>query len=243
MCAIQLSQIGAIVQARMGSQRFPGKVLHKVRGKALLQYILERIEQSCCSRRVVIATSSDESDNAIAEFCEVMKVPCSRGSLLDVAGRFGHVLSEWNFDAFVRVNGDSPLLDQRLIDKGVKIFLENDCELVTNVNPRTYPAGQSVEIVAAGAFKQAYDRMTSAEELEHVTKFFYNNPRDIRILNFEAEENLRSAHLAVDTQEDMSRFEAIVAFMERPHWEYDVCELLSLNDRVSQLDTSRIAAT
>src|ERR1044071_4155673 len=129
---------GIIVQARMTSRRLPGKVLHVVAGKPLMQYLLERIRAHFNSEKIVVATSSDPSDKPVSEFCAGFGVDCYRGPLDNVADRFKEVVDAYSFDNFVRVSGDSPLLDARLIERGLNTFREGDFDLVTNVLPRTF---------------------------------------------------------------------------------------------------------
>jgi spore coat polysaccharide biosynthesis protein SpsF len=221
-------KIGAIIQARMSSQRLPGKVLHEVNGKPLLQYILERLEKSSIIKEFFIATSCEKSDDQIEEFCIKKHVPCYRGSLNDVAGRFKQILENERWDAFVRVNGDSPLIDQHLIDKGVNLFIEGNFDLVTNVFPRSYPPGQSVEIVRASTFKKNYSRMNDSDDFEHVTKFYYRNPKEFKIFNFTSLTDYSSVHLSVDTLQDMQVFSSIIRRMTRPHWDYHLEEVLEI---------------
>jgi spore coat polysaccharide biosynthesis protein SpsF (cytidylyltransferase family) len=219
-------KIGAIVQARMSSQRLPGKVLQEVKGKPILQYIIERLEHCCTIKEFVIATSRERSDNQIEEFCSKKHVPCYRGSLNDVAGRFKEILEKERWDAFVRVNGDSPLIDQHLIDNGVNLFIDGNFDLVTNVFPRTYPSGQSIEIVRANTFKEIYSQMNDSDDFEHVTNFFYRNPKEFKIINFTSLTDYSSVHLSVDTLQDMQVFSGIIKRMTRPHWDYHVEEVL-----------------
>lgn len=221
-------KIGAIVQARMSSQRFPNKVLYRVAGKPMLQYLLERLEHCNCLDAIVVATSVEDSDTPIAEHCRQQGIPCYRGSLANVADRFNQVLDLYQFDGFVRVNGDSPLLDQRLIEKGVGIFLDGDFDLVTNALPPTYPKGQSVEVLRTSTYQRAYDRMQEAEDLEHVTKFFYKHPGDFRIKSFALAENLNDIRLSVDTWQDMDNFATIVSKMNKAHWEYTLEDILQI---------------
>jgi spore coat polysaccharide biosynthesis protein SpsF (cytidylyltransferase family) len=195
----------------------------------MLQYLLERLDHCSHLHDVVVATSKDESDTPIAGFCKDYGIDCCRGPLYDVAGRFREVLDIYWFDGFVRVSGDSPLLDQRLIDKGVEIFLRSHVDLVTNIFPRTYPSGQSVEVVAADAFRRGYERMHTAEDFEHVTRFFYRNRREFRIHNFASEVYCGDVHLSVDTPQDMEVFAAIVKRMTKPHWQYTLQEILHLH--------------
>jgi len=221
-------KIGAIVQARMTSERLPNKVLHEVAGKPLLQYLLERLEHCNCLDAIVVATSVEDSDTPIAEYCRQHGVACYRGSLTNVAGRFKEILDVYQFDGFVRVNGDSPLLDQRLIEKGVGIFLNGDFDLVTNVLPPTYPKGQSVEVLRTSIYQRTYPRMQEAEDLEHVTKFFYKHPKDFKIYNFALTENLSDIRLCVDTWQDMDNYATIVSNMHKPHWEYTLEDIIQI---------------
>ena len=222
-------KIGAIVQARMSSRRFPGKVLHEVAGKPMLQFLLERLAHCSSIEEVIVATSCDPSDDALAEFCRKYDVGCHSGPLDDVASRFLAAAEDRRYDAFVRVSGDSPLLDPRLIDKAVSLFRSGDYDLVTNVLERTYPSGQSVEALRTETFRSAYALMTEAVDLEHVTTFFYRNNGEYRIHNFVCEPRRNAIHMSVDTPEDMSRFSATVACMVRPHWEYGLEEVVALH--------------
>lgn len=221
-------KIGAIVQARMSSQRLPSKVLHKVAGKPILQYLLERLEHCHCLDAIVVATSVEDSDTPIAEYCRQHSITCYRGPLADVAGRFNQVLDIYRFDGFVRATADSPLLDQRLVEKGIGIFLNGDFDLVTNVLTRTYPKGQSVEVLRTTTYQSAYNRMQEAEDLEHVTKYFYKHPEHFRIHNFAQAENLSEIQLSVDTWQDMDRCATIISKMSRPHWEYTLEAILQI---------------
>lgn len=217
---------GVILQVRMSSQRFPGKVLHKVYGKPILQYLLERLERCRGLDTIVVATSTDKTDLPIVGFCKGYGVTCYRGPLLNVAKRFKEVLDRYKFDVFVRVNGDSPLLDHHLIEKGVYIFLNGDYELVTNVSRRTYPIGQSVEIMRADTFCTAYELMQGDDELEHVTRFFYKNMDKYKIFNFESGNDYSGIKLSIDTREDLNTFKGIVSKMKKPQWEYKLEDIL-----------------
>lgn len=217
----------------MDSRRFPGKVLHMVAGKPLLQYLLERLQHSRC-HHLVLATSQEASDTPIANFCRSFGVACYRGSLPNVASRFREVCEVWQFDAFIRISGDSPLLDQALIDQGMKIFCQGDFDIVTNVFPRTFPPGQSVELFSTAAFTRGYAKMRNPEDLEHVTPFFYRNSNDFKIFNFTSKQDISPSHLAVDTREDMEIFTAIIARMEMPHWQYHLEEIVTIYRQIAR---------
>jgi spore coat polysaccharide biosynthesis protein SpsF len=221
-------RIAAIVQARSSSERLPGKVLLEVEGKPVLQYVLERLAHAELLATAIVATSEDAADDGIARLCARLGVECDRGPLDDVAGRLLGSAEKRGLDAFVRVNGDSPLLDQRLVDQAVRLLRAGDCDLVTNVFPRTFPRGESVEAITTEALRRAYARMEESEDLEHVTRFLYRHSSEFRIRNFASDADLTSMRLAIDTEAELDLFASIVARMTRPHWEYPLEEILRL---------------
>lgn len=220
-------KVGAIIQARMSSRRLPNKVLLKVAGKPLLQYLLERLEHCPLLDDVVVATSDDDSDMPIADFCRTNQISCYRGSLYDVAARFVGALNAFQFDTFVRITGDSPLIDQNQIEKGVRMFLEGDYDLVTNAFPRSFPIGQTIEILDADCFRDTYPRMRDSE-LEHITSYYYNHQHEFKIKNHSWNENLSQLQLSVDTHRDLENFTKIVSIMSKPQWEYSLDEILQI---------------
>lgn len=220
-------RIGAIVQARMSSKRFPGKVMFRVEGKPLIEYLFERMEHGD-QREVVLATSDTPSDDSIAGYCRTRGVTCFRGALDDVASRFLSVIEQNAFDAFIRINGDSPLLDMALVTAAVDRFRCGQFDVVTNIQTRTFPKGQSVEVVSAAAFRTACAELKSHEEREHLTRHFYQNPSRFRIDNFTSGRDYSRLQLSVDSAEDMARFTGILALMDRPHWCYGWADTVSL---------------
>ena len=218
----------AIVQARMGSRRLPGKVLREVAGKPILQYLLESLQRAKRLAGVVVATSTSTGDMPIVELCERLGVDVFRGDQADVAGRFLDVIEARDVEAFVRICGDSPLLDPRLVDRAIGYFGKGDCDMVTNLSPRSYPRGQAVEVIRSQAFRDAYRCMSHPEHFEHVTRWFYEHEDRVKIVNFEAECDWSDVHLAVDTAEDLQTIASIVARLKRPHWQYELSEIIEI---------------
>jgi len=213
--------------------RLPGKVLYRVNGKPMLEYLLERLDQCTSVDAVVVATSTDQTDDPVERYCRSRERKCFRGSSENVASRFKDVVDRYRSDAFVRVSGDSPLLDPGLVDRAVGIFLQGGLDLVTNVFPRSYPRGQSVEVVRTETFRRVFDDGWSNDEAQHVTPFFYRRQEAFRIVNFCADADYSGIHLAVDTAADMERFTAIVEAMEKPQWQYGFAEILEIYKTVS----------
>lgn len=201
-----------IIQARMSSHRLPGKMMMDLAGRTVLGRVVDRVSRASTVSSVVVATSEHSSDDPIAEFCLREGMPCFRGPLEDVAERFRRVVDQERAEAFIRVTGDSPLIDPALIDRAVGYFRQGDCDLATNVLVRTYPVGQSVEVLLASVFKDTCRKLTTAEQREHVTKAYYETPSRYRILGFTSGMGLGGMNLSVDTASD---FETVKAILER----------------------------
>lgn len=207
-----------IIQARMSSSRFPGKVLRSVAGRPLLSYLIESLDHCRNAGPIVVACSTEQSDDPIAQFCAQVGTLCIRGSLDDVMGRFQLVIDQLDASQFVRVCGDSPLLDHRLIDQAIALFWQHRPDLVTNLFPRSFPAGQSVEVVDSDCLRQIGAQATTAEDREHVTRFFYGAADRFNIVNFEADGDWSHHHMAVDEPEDLDRFATRLDSLPGPHW-------------------------
>jgi spore coat polysaccharide biosynthesis protein SpsF len=221
-------KIGIIIQGRMSSQRLPEKVLQNLAGKPLLDYLFERLKQSRTLTPIILATSTEPSDNALAEFAKTRGVDCYRGPLQNVASRLRGACDQYGLDAFVRLEANSPLLDPTLIDRAVKLFEQTGADIVTNMHERTFPHGQSIEVINLSALKRALPRMTSPDHFETVTAYFYEHAHEFIIHNFQAHGNFTDVPLAVNTMADLSALESVIEHMKRPHWEYGWLDLLEL---------------
>jgi len=209
----------AFVQARLSSRRLPGKILKDLRGRPALDYLLEALEHASGLDQFVLATSSDPSDEPTVRFADRRGVPCFRGPLDDVASRLLLAAREYRADAIVRISGDSPLMDPQVIDRAVGLFREGSADIVTNVRPRTFPKGQSVEIVATTALASAVGRMRGPEEREHVTPFIYAHPEEYRMRSFITDDARPEVQLCIDDPEDFVRCAAILAALSGPPWQ------------------------
>jgi spore coat polysaccharide biosynthesis protein SpsF len=215
----QQLRVVALIQARLSSQRLPGKILKLLGGRPSLDYLLDSLGRCQRLAAVAIATSVDPSDDATAAYAAARGIACHRGSLDDVARRLLEAARDERADAFVRVNGDSPLLDPQLVDEAVALYAAGDADLVSNVHPRSFPKGQSVEVISVAVMQRACDAMTTAHEREHVTPFFYARDREFRIRSFGAAQPRPEVQLSIDSPEDFARCEAIIASLGAPPWQ------------------------
>ncbi|WP_416900348.1 MAG: cytidylyltransferase domain-containing protein [Minwuia sp.] len=217
--------IPIIVQARTGSSRCPAKVMRTVAGRRLIDYTLDALELCRAGRPLIVATSDDPLDDALAAHCAARSTPVVRGPLLDVAGRFRTVLQQFPVRAFVRVSGDSPLIDHRLVDLAVETFRTERPDIVSNVVERTYPKGQSVEVLASHAFLKGEAEMADPADREHVTTWFYRHAERFNIVSLKADENLGQASMVIDTEEEFRRFRKLAHQLDSPAWRYRWHEL------------------
>lgn len=228
-------RIGVIIQARMSSTRLPGKMLEQIQGKTVLQYLLERIGRCLGIQYTILATSTDYSDDPIADFCDEFSVECFRGSLENVAERFKDAALKYELEAFVRICGDSPLLDPQLVDEHVQLFRQGDADLVTNVASRTFPQGQSVEVLSTNVFTQALNRMDLPKHFEHVTRYFYEHPDEYAIKEIKCPIECDEASFVIDTPADFKRISTLIEAMDRPHWKYGLKDLIQLDCQLREL--------
>ncbi len=202
----------------MTSERLPGKPLRRLEGREILARVLDRVREAHSVSGVLVATSTLSSDDPLSEFCESRATDCFRGTLEDVAGRLLGAAVERDAEAFVRISGDSPLIDPRLIDFAISTYSETGPDLVTNVFPRTFPVGQSVEVIRTAALNRLWRIQSCAESAqslnEHVTAGFYKLSVMWNIVNFTS--GLPGPHpsMAVDTCEDFDRIGALLRCAE-----------------------------
>ncbi len=194
----------------------------------MLEYLIERLQRCGGLDIIIVATSDEESDNPIYDFCMLKKIECFRGDLHNVASRFFEIIKGYNLNNFIRICGDSPLLDQRLVENGINIFKDNSFDIVTNIQKRTYPKGQSFEIINARTFMDTYPLISDTDDLEHVSSFFYKNSSRFKIFNIESRTRHGEKQLSVDTKEDMNTITHIIKRFKKPHWEYSLEDILQL---------------
>lgn len=190
----------------MSSTRLPGKVLKLINGQPILGHVAERCARAVGRNHVVITTSEETGDTPVAEFAKSHGFSCHRGSLDNVYARFVGAVSACGIEHFVRVCADSPFLDPGLVETAITQFHRYDVDLVTNVFPRSYPKGQSVEMIRASAFLDPAFRALAGFSTEHVTQGFYRHADQFNILNFSCPAGQGQAleTWAIDTPEDFT---------------------------------------
>jgi spore coat polysaccharide biosynthesis protein SpsF len=201
----------AIIQARMGSTRLPGKVLMEVNNKPLLSYQLDRVLKSKKLDKIVIATSTFEKDDAIEDFCFNYGIDCYRGSEDDVLSRYYECAREHNPDTLVRITADCPLADPQIIDDVIAQYENSDVEYCANTVPietNTFPDGMDVEVFSMGALEKAYKEVQDPHFREHVTFQFWQTD-EYTSTQYIGDKDYSKYRITVDYPEDFEVVEFI----------------------------------
>lgn len=211
-----MSKTGIIVLARLDSRRLPGKALEDIGGRPLLGRVLDRARLIPNGHRIVVATSNRAIDDGIVDFADSEGVDVFRGAAEDVAQRMLDCCYAYGFTRFARVVGDSPFLDPELFGRFETHHRETGADVVTNLRPRTFPPGMSIEIIKVSAFRQALRETRDPVDREHVTPYFYAHPERFDIRNISAESDNSDLVLTVDTPDDLERARWIISQLEGP---------------------------
>lgn len=193
-----------VVQARMTSTRLPGKVLKKVLGKPLLEYQLERLKRVSNVDDVVVATTTNLTDDPIVTLCNQLNVSSYRGSEEDVLSRYYESAQLFDADVVVRITSDCPLIDPMVVDQVIHAYcLASPAkDYVANCLERTYPRGMDTEVFSFRVLKQIHVQATSKADREHVTPYIYRHPEKYRIGHVRHCEDQSQHRWTVDTMED-----------------------------------------
>ncbi len=202
-------QIVAIIQARMGSSRLPGKSLAEIEGRPMLWHVIQRVQRAKLVDRVVVATSSASVDDAIEKMCREEGVRCYRGSENDVLDRYYNAAKAEKAAQVVRITADCPLIDPQVIDRVISRFQTGDVDYASNAMVRTYPDGLDTEICSFAALERAWHEARKASEREHVTPYLRSGK--FRTANIENTSALSYLHCrwTVDEKEDLEFVRAV----------------------------------
>lgn len=215
-----------IIQARYSSKRLPGKVLKKILGTTVLKKVVDQVKKSKKISKIIVATSKHKTDKKIINFCKKNKIHCISGPLNNVFKRFHSIIIHEHCKSFVRISADSPFIDSSIIDKAVSIFNKNQYDLVTNVFPRTFPKGFSVEVVNSKLILDSLLKIKKKRHQEHLTSYFYENYKNFKIKNFYNKINNSNINLSIDSFADFIRAKSILKFCKNKNYSLDYILLI-----------------
>jgi len=196
-------KIVALVQARMGSARLPGKVLRHIVGKPMIELLLTRLTHARELSEIVVATSREAKNDELQSVVESLGYICTRGSENDVLNRFYESSKSLGADVVVRITGDCPLVDPALVDQCIQGYKESKVDYFSNIEPATYPDGMDVEVISFESIQRANKETKSAFDREHVTPYIRNSDSFSKS-SIQHTEDLSHLRWSVDEPEDLS---------------------------------------
>lgn len=249
-------RIIAIIQTRMASTRLPGKVLMKAVGKTFLELLLERVKHSKHIKETIIATTTNPKDDVLFDFCKQKNILVFRGSENDVLDRYYQTAKEFNADLIVRITSDCPLTDMHIVDRVIDTFLKGNYDYVSNIAPPTYPDGLDVYIFSFKALENAWKEtkytenpQTQSEKddnyrREHVTPYFWQNPKTFKVGNVSQKEDLSQKHRwTLDYEEDYQFIKRVFEELYKEGQTFymeDILKLVKEKPEVYALNANRV---
>ncbi len=225
-----------VVQARTNSTRLPGKVLKEVCGKPILERQLERLARVKTAARIVVATTSDATDESIALLCRRLAVDVFRGHPTDLLDRHYRAALAFGADAVAKIPSDCPLIDPAVVDRVLARFAVGDCDYVGNLHPASYPDGNDVEVMSLEALATAWREAQLAMEREHTTPYLWERPERFRLANVSweagAEGTLRDYSMShrwtIDYPEDYEFIRCVYEALYPQNPEFSMGDILDL---------------
>jgi len=229
----------AILQARFSSTRLPGKVLKLILDKPMLLHQIERIQRAERIDRFILATSTDPADDAIETMCRENNITLFRGSLGDVLDRFYQAAKPLMPDHVVRLTGDCPLTDHRLIDEIISFHLKGKYDYSSNTLDPMYPDGLDIEIARFPCLEAAWQEAVLPSHREHVMPFIYQQPARFMLGSFNAQQNLSAYRWTVDEPEDFALVTKIYEALYPQNQDFttnDILDFLQNNPSIGALN-------
>jgi len=229
--------IAAIVQARIGSTRLPGKVLMELSGKLVLEHIINRVKRSRLIDKIVVATTDKEENKAIIVLANKCNVASFAGNETDVLDRYYQAAREYQADTIVRITADDPFKDPEVIDRVIGCYLEHNgrIDYVSNTIKPTYPLGLDVEVFSFSAMERAWKETGEPYHREHVTTYIWGNPGKFRLENVAHDKNLSFLHWTLDTEDDLKFAREVYAALYREGEVFLMKDILDLLEKAPEL--------
>jgi spore coat polysaccharide biosynthesis protein SpsF len=229
----------AIVQARTGSTRLPGKILKKINNKVVLDYVIERIQQCSKIDDIVLATTTSEKDDVLEKYAKNKVITLFRGSEEDVLSRYYKAAEKYKADQVVRITSDCPLIDPKIIDKIIDSHIANKADYTSNTLNRTYPRGLDVEAISFKTLEEAYKNSNKEYQREHVTPYIIEHPEKFKLQNIESVGKIRrpDIRITLDTPEDLKLIKKILLhFNNLDFTTEEIIEFLNRNPKLLDIN-------
>lgn len=232
-------KIVATIEARMTSSRLPGKVMLDVLNKPILTYLVNRLKTISLIDEIVLATTTNKSDDILESFANENQIRCFRGSENNVLERVINAGLYANADLIVEVTGDCPILDPSIVDQTIRVFLNNNVDYVSNNHIRSYPDGMDVQVFKLETLIQSSNLTNDKLDQEHVTLFIRNHPELFSKINLVAPQNLHwpDLGLTLDEESDYILIKTIIENFDGLNFTCsEVIEFLKLNPYLLEIN-------
>lgn len=230
-------RIGAIIQARMGSTRLPGKVMKNLEGKTVLAHVIERVKQSNLIDVIVVATTTCKIDDEIE--AETLRCGANvfRGSEEDVLSRYYRAAKMNNIDIVIRITSDCPLIDSKVLDQIINHYLTTDYDIVSNagsdLSNRTYPRGLDTEVFSFNVLEDAYKNASEKYQREHVTPYIYEKFKNIYY--YKNNMDYSKYRWTLDTEDDYQLISEIYKYLYRGKHDFYIEDIIKLFEENPEL--------
>ncbi len=232
-----MSEVAAVIQARVGSTRLPGKVMYPLDGRSTLEHVITRVSHADAVTDVVVATSSEPQDDVIGQYAPTFGADVIRGSESDVLSRFEQALEQYDPEIVVRVTADCPLISPRFIDASIQRVEESDIEYVSAGLERTFPRGLTCEAFTAESFERVIESSTEPRHREHVTPYYREHPEEFELSSLESSEIFDEPWLQDRTDLRLTLDEpADYQLLETVYREVEYEGILNIRDVVQHID-------
>jgi len=228
-------QIAAIIQARMGSTRLPGKAMKKISTKPMLWYILQRLKRSKLINEIIIATTRKKADYIITKLAQGLGLNTYAGSEEDVLDRYYRAAKKYRAEIVVRVTSDCPLIDPEVVDRVLSLYLQAQADYATNTLKCTFPTGLDAEVFPFKALEQTWKEARQPHEREHVTPYIREHPNNFSLINLENDKDLSYMRWTVDEEKDLKFVREIYRRLYRNGRIFLMEDVLALLKREPQL--------
>ncbi|MEK5140696.1 glycosyltransferase family protein [Paenibacillus sp. FSL M7-0134] len=231
--------IVAIIQARMGSTRLPGKVDLNLLGVTVLERVVERIKKVKQINKIVVATTDLTADETIVNLAHKAEVEVYRGSESDVLKRYYEAAVTHNADVIIRITSDCPVIDSVIIDELIANYITGSYDYVSNTIERSYPRGLDAEVFSFASLEKAHMEAKSVEQREHVTPYIYQNPDRFSMLSVTCAKDYSNYRWTLDTTEDWELIQQIYTyFRDRDSFDWqDIVELMETRPEIALINS------
>lgn len=196
-------QLTIIIQARFGSSRFPGKSIEKIENKSMIWHVINRLKQVKTPTQIVLATTKNDEDKILLDIANEMNIFSFTGSNNDVLDRYYSCANFFSADPIIRITGDCPLIDPKLIDKMIEFYQKNDFDYVSNTLKPTFPDGLDVEIFSFQTLERIRKKSNLKSEREHVTAYVKTHLNEFQTYNYTNVKDFSHYRWTVDEKEDL----------------------------------------